>query len=469
MDGSIALVIGGSVAGMCAASALGRSHRCVVVLDQDALPVTPQPRRGVPQASFVHSLLERGRRELEALFPGFNQAMLARGVPVLDFGSDVAALRSTAWIKPAPTGLQSLWPSRSLLETVVRRLLLGIPNIEVRDRVTVTGLVVAGAPPRVLGLRIRTEDGAEEELRGDLVVDASGRGSKAPAWLRAIGVAPPPEERVDAHVGYSARLYRAPPPASLPRSWWWKGIVIECAPPGGRTGGVLLPVEDGGWLVTLMGFNREYPPSDEAGFLRFTSALRSPLIAQAIARAEPISDIRASRSMVNCLRRYDRWPGALDGFVALGDSVCSFNPVYGQGMTAAAVCASLLGENAASEGSSTPGFATRFHRRQGQFIETPWRMATASDVLFPGTEGEVPREGWLRERYVSALFETAWEDPAVHRHIVRVFHLVSDPTSYFDPWVIRRVLAATARRRLAALWASSAIDPMPPAYAGNTS
>lgn len=261
----------------------------------------------------------------------------------------------------------------------------------------------------------------------------------------------PPEEVVDAGAGYSARHYQAPDLATLPEDWRWKGVVVECAPPDSLTGGVLFPIEGGRWLITLMGFNGAHPPSDEAGFQAFANGLRSPLIAQAMALAKPLTPIVASRSLANRLRRLDRWAQAPAGLVILGDAVCAMNPIYGQGMALASGSASLLGRCVAETDPRHPGFPKRFHTAQARFLATPWRMSTASDFCYPRTAGVRPAASRLRDLYLNAVFEAAWADPVLQRRITRVIHLIEDPRRLYSPQTAARTLLRRAHSRLRGL------------------
>src|SRR5207249_4346301 len=319
-----AVVIGGSIAGLCAARVLADYFDRVTVVDRDAYPQGPAERAGVPQGRHVHALLARGRRELERLFPGFERQMLGAGAHEIDFARDFATLRGEGWMAREESGIATLFASRTLLESIVRDLLRAVPRVELVERTAVTG-VVAEREPRARVRAIRLADG---ELPAELVVDATGRGSQAPDWLRALGLEPPANTVVDSLSGYATRWYREPEPARWPAEWWWKGIWVDPHEPEHMTAGVLFPVEGGRWIVTIAGIAGHYPPSDEAGFGAALGRLRSPIIAHAVQLAEPISPVYSNRAMANRFRHFERWPERLDGFLAVGDSVCAFNPVY---------------------------------------------------------------------------------------------------------------------------------------------
>lgn len=457
-----AIVIGGSVAGLAAAAAITPFFDEVTIVERDVLDDHGElsPRRYAPQGAFVHSLLERGRRELEALFPGLSRALVDAGAPLLDFGSDVAALRETCWIRPSPLGIKTLWPSRPLLERSVREICKSRYPVEFVTSTKACGVSVsgAGAARRVDGVLVERA-GREELLRADLVVDAAGRSSNVLTWLARHGIAPPPEERVDARAGYSSRLYEAP---QVPTDVWWRAIVIECSPPDVLVGGVLFPIEGNRWLVTLQGFNGAYPPSDEAGFCDFARSLRSPILAEAIDRARPLGRVITTRGFVNRFRRYDLWRERPAGLVALGDSVCAFNPIYGQGMSAAASCARLLAESLERWRDAPTVMARAFFDQQRAFLATPWHSATASDFRYPKTLGSRQDRSLVRERYLSAVFEAAWRDPILHRRVAEVCHLVAPPRILFAPTTVLRAAAGTMAYGLRRLSGRAAPAPRPP-------
>ena len=293
------------------------------------------------------------------------------------------------------------------------------------------------------------------------MVDASGRGSKATVqWLTAAEPCPAPrDETVEPFAGYASRFYRRPRPEERPKEWWWDGLWIEGVPPVFPRGGVAFPIEDNQWLVTAVGFAKDYPPGDERGYLEFLESLASPIIARAVARAEPLSDIVVNRSTTNRFRRYDTWTGALDGFLALGDAVCAFNPVYGQGMSTAAVCARASWRM--RSGRSVPRRA-RCHRHyplraQAEFLESVWALASGADFIWPTTVGRRPRGGALFRPYLRLLGESLHCDPDLMRKVVGVFHLVDHPRKAAAPSTVGAVLRSTIRRRLRDGWRAPSI------------
>ena len=463
MQAGRAVVVGGSISGLCAARALSPFFERVTVIDRDAYPTSVEDRPGVPQGRHVHALLARGRSELEALFPGFGRSLLDGGGLEIEFGLDFAALRPPGWAPRVPLGLQLLFASRALIETTIRTLFRNLPNVELRERTTATGLAVTGGSPRVTGVRVSSLDAPlEEEIAADLVVDASGRASKAPEWLRAIGLEPPAETTVDSLSGYSTRWFTAPDASRWPRHWWWKGIWIDPKIPEDMLAAVLFPVERGRWIVTLGGLGGNYPPTDEQGFTDTLWKLRSPIIAEAVSLATPISPVYGNRAMANRFRHYESWKARLPGFVAVADSVCSFNPVYGQGMTAAAFCARVLGGCLRQYGPASPELPVRFFRAQARAERGAWGIATGADFMVPQTVGERPLASRVTVPYFKQLFEAAMDDTALLRRFVEVVNMVRPSWALFTPAMIARVARGSIRRRLAGENGARPIPAMPP-------
>lgn len=440
---SRAVVLGGSLAGLCTARVLADHFDQVTVVERDALPDAAAHRGGVPQGRHVHAMLERGRRELERLFPGFDAFVRERGALVLNFGTDFAVLRQDRWQTRRPYRLSGLFLSRPLVDAAVCHLLGRHANVVVRERTEATGLVLGAGSAGVAGVTLRPRDGGgAETLAAELVVDASGRTSRALEWLAALGVPAPEEQVVDSFCGYSTRWYQAPPVERWPREWWWKGIWLDPdleGPPSGLTAGILSPCEGDRWIVTIGGIAHNYPPTDEAGFTAALSRLRSPILARAVALAEPISPVYSARMMANRFRHYERWPAAPAGFLAVGDAACAFNPVYGQGMTSAAVCATVLGETLRRHGPHAPDLAAHAFRAQAAFLRQVWDLATGADFRFETTEGERPRLLGPVNRYMDALFVASNDDLVVRDVLTDVMHLLRAPTACFAPGVVSRV------------------------------
>jgi 2-polyprenyl-6-methoxyphenol hydroxylase-like FAD-dependent oxidoreductase len=436
-----AVVVGGSLAGMLAARVLSDHFDDVTLLERDRFPKTPAARKGLPQGRHVHGLLERGRRVLERFFPGLTGELMRAGAELLDGTQEFAAMGPYGWYVRCPSDILVVSSSRDLLDQVVRGRVFALPNVRVRQGVDVAGLIRGPAwETSVAGVRLRARPaGLEsnrrgEDLAAELVVVADGRNSRLPDWLTALGFEAPQETVLNSFQGYASRFYR---PASGFKADW-KALYIQQAPPAAPRGGMVAAVEGGRWLVSLVGGDGDYPPTDEAGFLAFARSLRSPAVYEAIAGAEPLSPIVGQRATENRLRHYERLERFPDGVVAVGDAACAFNPVYGQGMTAAALGAEVLDRWLRGESSHLgPGRGQIFQHSLARATAAAWQLSTSADYGFRTTEG--PPQGRVARlvgRYVAAVMRASTRRPWVRRRLAEVFHLVRPSSALFGPGVL---------------------------------
>lgn len=460
-----AVVIGASMAGLCAARVLTRFFDRVTLLDRDELPDGAESRAGVPQGRHVHALITRGAHELERLFPGFLAEYTQRGAHELDVTRDGAVLRACGWQRPMASGQPVYFATRGLTESIVRRRTLALPAIELLQRCEVAGLLVRpDDPARVRGVRLnwRGHASGPAEIEADLVVDAGGRASKAPEWLSELGRPAPREEVVDAGAGYSSRWYEGPDPARTPADHWWKLIWLDPAPPAQLLGGVLFPVEGGRFIVTLIGYSRHFPPSDEDGFDAALQTLRSPVLARAVAASRPVSPVYSYRGLVNRLRRFDELADPAPGFVALGDSVCTFNPMYGQGMTIATLCVAALEDTLGRVSADDPAFPRAFFKSQARSVRDAWALATGADMLFPATRSERPPPSRLVRMFSSAIRLGMNNDEQILRRVTPIYYLLRPNRELFDRRLAARIVAVAAREVARTKLLRAAPTEMPP-------
>lgn len=440
-----AIVIGAGISGLCAARALSSHYQRITLIERDQLPTSSEHRPGVPQSHHVHALLLRGLLELERLFPGIEDELKELGAARVDLGTEVAHCTEWGWAPRAEgIGIAPLTMSRLLVEHVVRtRVRRELANLTLLERTRVTDLVFQRSDQRVHVTGVRLDNGTE--LMADLVVDAGGRNSKSHEWLKRAGIAPPGEEIVDAHAGYASRFYELQPSDRR----WWRGMVIDPKPPAMGRWGLLMPVEHGYHVLTLVGLGRDYPPTDEADFIAYAGSLLSPELGREIARAKPVSDIRTHRALENRARHYETWKSDVAGFLSLGDSAIAFNASHGQGMSMAAVSANALSDLIASAPRLDPyTFTRRFQTLQWKKLQTAWEMATGADLMWPGTDGKRPwGYGWKTALSV-ATARAAHDDAAIKRMIGPVYQLIAEPTTLlFRPDFMARVMVAELRRR----------------------
>ena len=302
IDASCALVIGGSIAGLLAARVLVERFKTVALVERDRSPALPGPRPGVPQAVHQHVLLLRGLHLIEKWFPGVRAELEVAGAPSLDMAADMAWLTAAGWGVRFSSDLRMLTCSRDLLEWVIRRRLAAFDGVRFIEGADACGLIVKGEAIAGIRIRHRNASAEAEEVCAQLVVDASGRHSSLPTWLRDVGYGRAQERVVDGRLGYASRVYRV----AHVRDQSWRGAYVQPAPPTHLRGGVILPIEGDRWHVTLAGMGGDYPPTDEAGFLAFAQSLRSDVIYAAIRHAEPLTRISGFRATNNRWRAYDR-------------------------------------------------------------------------------------------------------------------------------------------------------------------
>jgi 2-polyprenyl-6-methoxyphenol hydroxylase-like FAD-dependent oxidoreductase len=214
---------------------------------------------------------------------------------------------------------------------------------------------------------------------------------------------------------------------------------------------VIAPVEGGRWVVTLAGGGKDHPPTDEAGFRDFARSLADPRFAAAVEAAEPLSPIVGTKTSENRVRHYEELARRPEGLVVTGDAACAFNPVYGQGMSAAAVGAEVLDGCLRAARPGAAGLAARFQARLAKANARPWLLATGEDYRFAEAEGPPPGPLMrLAHRYLDRVTALAAHDPAVRRRFVEVIHLVRSPVSLLTPGLAVRTLLAASRRTAAA-------------------
>ncbi len=461
--GTSAVVLGGSVAGLCAAGALAAHFDQVTILERDTLPADAEHRRGVPQSKHPHFLLNGGRRAIGTLFPGFEDDLIAAGGMLLMPSHDAAYLEKDGWAPRKKSTMTMVYSSRILIERTLRERVRALSNVTIREDATVQGLEHrdGGAPGGAITGVLFQQDRAEpERIDADLVVDALGRGSSVMTWLEGAGWPAPPVKTLDAKVTYVSRWYDLPPEDERPASWWWKHVIIMPAqdtdasrPPEHAFLSNFIPIEGDRVIASMGSWGQDMPRTTE-DFTTSAERLRSPVFAEAMKQCDPTSEVHLTRSTGNVWRRYDQLPHAPLGLVFIGDSICAFNPFYAQGISSASGCAVLLQDSLAKADALDEDFFTEFAREQVKVMQVPWALAMARDQGYECATGTEVLPPW-RRRLVAAVGDpvfnaitgAAREDAVVDEHFAKVFNL---DESLGDMFRSPRVLFGLVRHQVKA-------------------
>jgi 2-polyprenyl-6-methoxyphenol hydroxylase-like FAD-dependent oxidoreductase len=431
-----AVVLGAGFAGLLAARALTDTHDHVTIIERDGFRDGDDPRRGVPQGAHTHSLMPRGALAVDELLPGVLDELTRAGAVPVEPLVDLRAIIGGRRLLHTPVGASAVQASRPFLERHVRERVRELPGVELRYACDVVGLLAGEHGTRITGVRVlrRAPGSAEESIPADLVVDATGRGSRTPVWLEGLGYDRPTEERPKVDLGYASRYLRLAPGADLEAS------VMVGPVPGNARGMVFNAVEGGLRLLTLAGIGRaNHPPADDEGFLAFATAVAPPDVAAAIRAAEPTTGITAYRYPAYQRRHYRRLRRFPDGLLVAGDALCSLSPIYAQGMTVAAVEALELRRCLAGERA---GLARRYFAAVDRIVHRAWQMGLGSDLSLPEVEGRRTLEIRLMNAYMARLIALAERDPVVARQLGRVIGLLDAPASLARPATLCRVLLA---------------------------
>ena len=429
-----AVVVGAGMAGLLAARVLADTFAEVTVLERDPSPTEPVARRGVPQGRHIHVMLEPGRATLEAFFPGYRTDLLSAGGLEIDGACDVNFYAEGGFLAEGPDRIPHYAATRPLYEQLVRRRVADLDAVHVRSQCQVTDYLVDEHATAVHGVAFTNEETVTEVLDATLVVDATGRTSRTPGWLERHGYPSPPVDAVSIELAYSTVLIERPDDDH-------RAFLIPPEPPRTR-GFAMFPVEADRWIATLGGLHGDHPPTDTDELLAYAAAIPGIDVKQLLDTHRWVSDEIAHYPFPSNLRRryetLDRFP---EGLVVIGDGIASFNPLYGQGMSVAALESRILHGCLAT--TRLENLAPRFFEQIEPFVDNAWRMAVGPDFRFPRTTGPKPRGTDLMNRYIARLNRKAHTDGRLRDAFTRVIRMEHPPKTLLHPRVIGRVLKPT--------------------------
>jgi len=432
--GSRAVIVGGGMAGLTTARVLADAFEEVVVLERDEFPTAPVPRTGAPQTSHPHVLLEAGRSTLEDLFPGFSEELLAAGGLLIDSGSDMEHFDQGGFVADTDARLPTYAASRALLEHVVRGQVEQIANVQLQDNAQMTGYRTDDSAGEVTGVTFRDDDGTEQTIDAALTVDATGRTSRTPQWLDSHGYEAPAVDEVQVDVTYSTLEIERPPDDRR---------VFFVPPSSPRTrGGAFMPIEGDRWQVIIQGIHGDDAPTDPEEFTQFVESLPVPALGRLLEEQSWVTDDIEHYPYPSSRRhRYETLDQFPDGLVVIGDAIASFNPIYGQGMSVAALEALVLHHVLKDSGADDVG--TRFFDHASDIVDNVWQIAVGADFAFPQTTGPKPTGTDLSNWYLDRLLKQAHTDPTLSEAFLRVLRLEEPPGTLFRPTILWRVLQPT--------------------------
>jgi 2-polyprenyl-6-methoxyphenol hydroxylase-like FAD-dependent oxidoreductase len=433
-----AIVIGASIGGLLTARVLSNHFRYVTILEKDIVSQNPESRKGQPHTRHLHGLLPSGLNTMLHYFPGLLDDLKNRGATVLDFAESMRWYTHGGYRKSFEIGMPAVAVSRPLLEQIIRNRVLQMRGIEMKDQTSVKNLLANADKSRIIGVKFENKKIDElGVMYADLVVDVSGRGTKSFHWLGELGYETPDTTEVKVDVGYSTRIYERD--ANDPRGKKWIFNTPE-APKEYRGVGAF-PIDNNRWIVSIAGWHGQSITATEEDFENTIKKLPIGDVYDIIKTCRPLSELMHYKYASSLRRHYEKLQRFPEGFIVLGDAACSFNPVYGQGMTSAALQLKTLDELLQK---NTPGSTLwkQFFRRASKIIDTPWSMAVGEDFRFPETKGPRPAGVKLLNFYVSKVHRATLKDKIVCEAFLRVMSLLQPPSTLFHPKIVWRVLTA---------------------------
>ncbi|MEJ0095194.1 MAG: squalene monooxygenase [Methylocella sp.] len=441
--GKHAVVIGAGMGGLAAAGALAGYFERVTVLERDALPFDASARPGTPQSYHLHGLLVGGQRALGQLFPNFAEDLAEAGaLPLrlnLDFREEFPGFEP--FFPQRDLGGVFYAASRPLIESITRRRVQKLANVTIRDRCRALE-IVAGNDGSAIGVRFEKIDGLGGMLPTEFVIDASGRGSLTLSFLEAIGRPRPEQTTIGVDLTYTTTTFAIPE-----GSRDWKAVVTIPDMLASTKAGYLVPIEGDRWLALISERDSAMPSAEPDEFMDRVKQLQTSTIYDAIKNAQRLDDIHRFRFPESSWQHYERLGELPRGLLPIGDAICRFNPVYGQGMTVAALEACMIRDllrKRIGEKHPLDKLGQAFLAEVQPLIADVWSHSAVPDFARPQTRGERPADLENSLRFGAGLLRLAARNPEVHKLMMEVRHLIESPSALRDPELVRRVQAEMA-------------------------
>ncbi len=438
-----AVVIGGGIAGLLSARVLSSHFEQIMVLEKDAYSEKAVTRNGIPQSHHIHILLMKGRQILTDLFPNLESVLISKGAHRVDLLADVKYHLATGFALRLKSGMYTIACTRHLLENTIRdELLTHCHNVKIKENTMATSLAKSTNGNEILGVNTISNNSLSSFYEGRLIVDATGRRSETAKWLEKIGFERPPQLKINSWIGYATQKYKLPDNLNLD----WKSLIVMTKPPTNPRMAVIYPVEgDNVVMVGLLGIGKTYSPTDKDGFMEFAKQIGVDEVKGIIEKSKPISPIfgyRETGSRQYLFENMKKWP---DNLVALGDSVCAFNPLYGQGITVTAICAKTLGNHLENDWQTNyhikKGFSQSFQKKIAKVNSFPWLLGTSEDLRWPTSEG--PRPNLLTtimQKYANDVMLLGPESKLATRSFFAMMHMLKSPLVLFHPLIMTHLL-----------------------------
>jgi flavin-dependent dehydrogenase len=455
LEHNVAIIIGGGIAGLLAARVLSDHFKQVLIIEKDKYPSQAGPRNGTPQANHVHILLIKGKEILLNLFPNIERELVAKGAQIVNLTKDVDYYVGTGYSIKFDSNLTTIACTRQLLEHEIRNEISKFPNVNIHENTRATGLIIAKDKDTGLssckGVTVYSADtNFEDTITGDLVVDTSGRESKIAEWLEQLGYDEPKKTVVNSYIGYSTCWFKptvehtAVVDYNDDNKLIIKPIIILTNPPSNPYMGIIYPVEGSLWLVGILGIGKNYPPTDKQGFLEYTKKLETLDIYNIIKDFELSGPIYGYRTTGSRQYRYEKMKSWPENFIAYGDSVSSFNPFYGQGITVACIEALTLDKTLRKHKKRNRdllGFSTIFQKKISKINTLPWLLGTSEDFRWPSTEGIKP-DIFTRyiQKYSHRVLLLTPKSKIAAKSFFEVMHMLRSPLILFHPFILIRIV-----------------------------